>query len=164
MKSPLYRTAFALLLMTGSSAVLAAATVTYVNPARMTDVPRFGVDREFMQAELIAHLNTLSSRLPAGQNLNVEILDIDLAGDVFPRVAIPNVRVLKGRGDWPRIHMRYSIEQDGKVVGSGERRLVDTSYLTGSNRYGSDTFAHEKQLLDEWFRKDVVAAARLAPQ
>ena len=140
-----------------SACALAEATVSYVNPGKMTDVPRNGRDRESMQAALLEHFNALSARLPAGQQLKVDIVDIDLAGDVFPRVAIQHVRVMKGRADYPRIDLRYSIEQDGKVISSGERSLTDTNYLTSFNRYSSDLYAHEKQLLDDWFRKELIA-------
>jgi hypothetical protein len=149
---------FALLCLVASSSASAAATVTYVNPDKMTDVPRDKRDREKMEEDLLEHFNKLAAKLPAGQELKVEIFDIDLAGDVFPRVAIQNVRVFRGRGDFPHIHMRYRIEQDGKLISSGERELTDMAYMMGFNRYRDDLFGHEKQLLDDWFRKDVVAA------
>lgn len=150
--------ALALVLLAASASASAAATVTYVSPDKMTDVPRYKGDRESMEEELRDHINKLSAKLPAGQELKVEILDIDLAGEVFPRVAIRDVRVYKGLADWPHIYLRYSIEQDGKVLRSGERHLTDSNYLTGFNHYGSEIYAHEKQLLDDWFRKDIVPA------
>jgi hypothetical protein len=155
--------ALAVFSLMASASASAAATVTYANPDKMTDVPRDKSDRESMEAELLEHFNKLSGRLPAGQNLKVEILDIDLAGEVFPRVAIQNVRVYKGRADWPHIHLRYRIEQDGKVLSSGERRLTDSSYLMGFNRYSNEIFGHEKQLLDDWFRKDLAAVKPSPP-
>jgi hypothetical protein len=148
--------ALAVLALAASTAS-AAVTVTYANPDNMTDVPRSKVDRDSMEAALLEHFKQLAARLPAGQTLKVEILDIDLAGDVFPRVAIHDVRVMKGGADWPRIHLRYSIEQDGKVLISGERQLADMNYLMGTNRYRGESFPHEKQMLDDWFRKDVLA-------
>jgi hypothetical protein len=72
-------------------------------------------------------------------------------------VAVQNVRVFKDRGDRAEIHLRYRIEQDGKVVSSGERHLTDASYLAGASHYRNEIYAHEKQLLDDWFRKEVVA-------
>ena len=149
---------FAVLCMVASASASAAATVTYVNPDKMTDVPRDKRDREKMEEDLLEHFNKLAAKLPAGQELKVEILDIDLAGDVFPRVAIQNVRVFRGRGDFPHIHLRYRIEQDGKLISSGERELTDMAYMMGFNRYRDDLFGHEKQLLDDWFRKDVVSS------
>lgn len=135
----------------------AAATVVFLNPGNMTDVPRNDSEREGMEEDLLEHFNELSARLPKGQQLNVEVLDIDLAGDVFPRVPVHGIRVRQGRGDRPAIHLRYTVEQDGKIVSSGERRLVNSNYLGMINLYGSDLYAHEKQLLDDWFRKDLMA-------
>ena len=137
-----------------SASASATATVTYADTKQMADVPRDQADRELMEAQLIELFNTFSSKLPAGQELKIEILDIDLAGEVFPRVAIRNVRVLKGLGDPPRIHLRYQIEQAGKVLSSGERKLVNHSYQGSFNRYSNEMFSHEKQMLDDWFRKE----------
>jgi len=156
MNSRIRYAALAVLFLATSSA-WAAATVTYVNPDKMSDVPRNKGDRESMEAQLLEHFNKLAARLPAGQSLKVEILDIDLAGDVFPRVAIQDVRVMKGSADWPRIHLRFSVEQDGKVLSSGERQLSDMNYLMTSNRYKGEVLGHEKQMLDDWFRKEFPA-------
>ena len=136
----------------------AAATVTYINAEKMSDVPRFSSDRESMEMIFRDHLNELASKLPAGQELKVEFIDIDLAGDVFPRVPVRDIRVMKGQADWPRMHLRYSIEQDGKVLRSGDRELADPNYLMGSRSYNQDLYGHEKQMLDDWFRKEVMPA------
>lgn len=135
-----------------------AAKVTYVQPEKMTDVPRYPSDRESMEIAFREHLDKLSERLPAGQQLVVEFLDIDLAGDVFPRVPVQDIRVLKGRADWPRMHLRYRIEQDGAVLRSGERELADANYLMHSSRYNGELYQHEKDMLDDWFRKEILAA------
>lgn len=145
-------------LLATASGASAAATVTYLTPEKMTDVPRFSSDRESMEMIFRDHLNQLASQLPAGQELKVEFIDIDLAGDVFPRVPVRDIRVMKGRADWPRMHLRYSIEQDGKVLRSGDRELADANYLMGSRSYNQDLYGHEKQMLDDWFRKEIVPA------
>ena len=136
----------------------AAATVTYINPEKMTDVPRFASDRESMEMIFRDHITRLAAQLPEGQDLKVEFIDIDLAGDVFPRVPVRDIRVMKGQADWPRMHLRYSIEQDGKVLRSGERELSDPNYLMGSRSYNQDLYGHDKQMLDDWFRKEIMAA------
>lgn len=135
----------------------AAATVSFINPEKMTDVPRFSSDLKSMEMVLREHIDELASKLPAGQELKVEFLDIDLAGDVFPRVPVRDIRVMKGMADWPRVHLRYSIEQDGKVLRSGERELADPNYLMGSSSFRNEIYVHEKKLLDDWFRKEVLA-------
>lgn len=147
----------AMLALTASTAS-AAVTVTYVNTEKMTDVPRFETDRKSMEINFREFFEELATKLPTGQDLKVEILDIDLAGDVFPRVSIRDVRVTKGSYDFPRIHLRYSIEQDGKVLRSGERELADRNYQLSVNTYRNEMYNYEKQMLSEWFKKDVLAS------
>lgn len=146
----------AALLLLASAGAFAAATVTFVDVDKMSDVPRDAHKREDMQFVLREHFNYLSGQLPAGQVLKVDVLDIDLAGDEFPRVAVQDIRVLKGQADWPRMHLRYRIEQDGNVLASGDSQLSDPGYLMGVNRYGQDAYSYEKQMLDDWFRKEVL--------
>jgi hypothetical protein len=152
------RAAMAVVSLIVSSSALAAATVSFINPEKMTDVPRFDSDLRSMETVLREHLNELAARLPAGQELKVEFLDIDLAGDVFPRVPVRDIRVMKGRADWPRMHLRYSVEQDGKVLRSGDREVADPNYLMSPGFYDKELYGHEKKLLDDWFRKEVLAA------
>lgn len=138
----------------GSAHASAALTLNFADTKNMTDVPRYQADREIMEEQFRELFDTLSSRLPAGQQLKVDIIDVDLAGEVFPRVAIQNVRVMNGRTDPPRIELRYSIEQDGKVLGSGERKLVNYGYQHGFNSDSDEVFSHEKQLIKDWFHKE----------
>ena len=154
----LIRPAAIAMLALAASTASAAVTVTYANTEKMTDVPRFETDRKSMEINLREFFEELATKLPAGQDLKVEILDIDLAGDVFPRVPIRDVRVTKGSYDFPRIHLRYSIEQDGKVLRSGDRELADRNYQLNVNSYRNEMYNYEKQMLSEWFKKDVLAS------
>jgi hypothetical protein len=156
MKKLLRHTGVALALLATGACASAAVTVTYVNTEKMTDVPRFAGDRESMEWIFKEHLEKLGKDLPAGQDLKVEFLDIDLAGDVFPRVPIQDVRVMKGRADWPRMTLRYSLEQNGQVLRSGEEKLANPNYQMGINMYKTDLYGYERQMLEDWFRKDVL--------
>jgi len=147
--------AAAVMLLVSASA-FATANVTFVGLDKMTDVPHDFHKREDMQFALREHFNRLSEQLPAGQMLKVDVLDIDLAGEEFPRVSVQEIRVLKGQADWPRMHLRYSIEQDGRPVASGDSEIADPGYLMGSNRYSQEAYGYEKQMLDDWFRKEVL--------
>jgi len=146
----------AAVLLSAASGALASATVRFVDIDKMSDMPRNAHDRDSMEFVFREHLNYLSKQLPAGQVLTVDFLDIDLAGEEFPHVALQDIRILKGRADWPRMHLRYSVEQDGKVVSSGESRLSDPGYMMGASHYGSEAYSYEKQMLDGWFRKEVL--------
>ncbi len=160
MKTFIRMVGMAVLLLAASSLASAGARVTYVATEKMTDVPRFSSDRESMEIHFRETIEKLAEKLPAGQQLNVEFLDIDLAGDQFPRVAVQDVRVLKGRADWPRMHLRYTLEENGQVIKSGEPKLSDPNYLMSSNLYNNEQYSHEKQMLEDWFRKDLLGKSR----
>lgn len=99
------------------------------------------------------HLQFLGDRyLPPEHVLKVEILDIDLAGRFEPgRSFAADVRVM-GEANWPRIRLRYSVEDGGRVVARGEDTIRDLNYLDhrqGTVAYGE--LRYEKAMLDEWF-------------
>jgi uncharacterized lipoprotein YbaY len=152
----LHKAAAVAVLLAASASAFAGATVSFVNIADMTDVPRHPKDRESMEYIFREHLNHLSERLPAGQELKVEFLDIDLAGDEFPRVPVRDIRVIKSQTDRMGMHFRYSIEQNGQVIRSGEAKLYDAAYTLNANHYDRDLYGFEKQMLDDWFRKDML--------
>lgn len=158
MQTTALKAAAAIIFAAATASAAAEANVTYVKTAEMTDVPRHYKDLETMEYTFTEFLKQLSEKLPAGQVLKVEFLDIDLAGDVFPRVPVRDIRVTKGQADWPRIHLRYSIEQDGKIISSGEKKLADPNYQMSFNRYNQELYAYEKQMLDNWFRKEILPA------
>lgn len=135
----------------------AATTVTFVEPDKFADVPFSHIERERVLDDLRKHVEKLGARLPAGQDLRVEVLDVDLAGITRPTSTRPDMRILNGGADWPRLHLRYTIEQDGQVLKSGEAKLSNPNYLMGFNRYTQEMYSHEKQMLEDWWRKEVVA-------
>lgn len=151
-----YRILAAAVLALAGGAALAEVTVTYVKPEQFSDVP-YGVrEREQVMKELTAHFDHMGKQLPAGQTLKVEVLDVDLAGWVYPRRWGPDdIRVLRGGADWPHMHLRYTLEQDGKVLRSGDRELANMAYQQRMNRYPSDdALRYEKQMLDDWFTQE----------
>ncbi|MFB9245767.1 DUF3016 domain-containing protein [Massilia antarctica] len=149
--------ALAAVLALPASAATAAATVTYVEPDRFTDVPFAPWERERVLKELTAHVEKLAASLPPGQELKVEVLDLDLAGQVKPNFrGGQDVRVMNGGADWPHIHLRYSIAEGDKVIKSGEEKLSNMQYLNRMNQYGNnELLRYEKQMLDDWFKQFV---------
>ncbi len=136
-------------------AAFASATVTFVNPDQFIDVPFSLHERETALRTLEMHFGRLATRLPAGQDLKVEVTDVDLAGTEQPGRFGREIRVLKGMADWPRINFKYSVESQGKVVKSGTAEVKDMSYLQRANRYPSDeSLRYEKRMLDDWFKSE----------
>lgn len=147
----------AAVLLAAAASASAGATVTFVQPENFTDVPFSTWDRERVLKDLQQHFDKLAARLPAGQQLNVEVTDIDLAGETWPaRFHGQDIRVMKGGADWPRISLRYSITQAGQVIKSGQENLADMAYQYNMSRYGGDdALRYEKRMLDDWFRERV---------
>ncbi|MFM9437800.1 Ni/Co efflux regulator RcnB [Janthinobacterium sp. CG_23.3] len=156
------RTMLAACALALSGGAWAAVSVSYTQPEKFSDLPFSIAERERILKELSAHFLILGKRLPAGQNLNVEVRDIDLAGreERTGRTA-DEIRVLRGGADWPRISLRYTLESNGQVLDSGEAKLSDMAYMDKLNRYASgDRLRYEKRMIDDWFAKQFKAAPR----
>lgn len=110
---------------------------------------------------LAEHLQALGSKnLPADQKLEITIRDIDLAGDMRPRFRTgQDVRIIRGRADWPRVDLSYVLRSGDKVLSQGSESIADMNYtMNQSYSAGSqDAFFYEKRMLTKWFRE------RLAP-
>ena len=147
----LVATAAVLALEAGSAG--AAVTVTFPKSEGYMDMPFSASDKDRVLKDLQSHFDKLGAKLPPGQDLTVEVLDIDLAGRIEPHFRFGNdVRILKGRADWPVIQLRYRIESQGKVLHSGDARVDDKSYLDRFNRYSAnESLRYEKRMLDDWF-------------
>ena len=140
----------------------AAVEVRYDKPEQFSDVSFDPRKREEALTQLARHFEKLGRSLPVGQHLTINVTDVDLAGREDPRLrGINDIRILNGGVDWPRMTLHYVLEQDGKVLRSGDARLSDMSYLNRLNRYSSsEPLRYEKLMMDEWFDKtfDISAA------
>ena len=152
--STMAKTWLAALALAAGSSAWAGVQVTFDNPDDYSDVPFSSRDREQVLAGLANHFTWLGKSLPPGQDLRIEITDVDLAGREDPaRRGAFDVRVMTGRADWPRLRLRYTLEQHGKVIASGNAYLSDMSYLQHINRYSSnDALRYEKRMIDDWFK------------
>lgn len=161
------RRTFTLVSLTGLLTAAAAASagtveVKFINPDKFTDARDDALRREDVMKTLEARLKQLGEKkLPASQTLQVDVLDVDLAGDAFPRATLRETRVLRGRADWPRLHLRYTLREGDKVIKTGDEHLADMNYLMSSLRVSQDgPLPYEKRMLDRWFDERIVAVAR----
>jgi len=157
MTSIMQKMALAGLFALAAGSAGAGVTVTYVEPDRFSDVPFPTWEREDTLKELTEHFTKLGNSLPPGQDLRVEVLDVDLAGRAIPNARMGrDIRVLRGQADWPRMTLRFSLEQNGQVLKSGEAQLSDMNYLAHTTRYfDSEPLRYEKQMIDDWFEKTI---------
>jgi hypothetical protein len=135
----------------------AAVQVSFDNPDRYTDAETrrvaSGPDLQPTLQGVEGQFKTLSDRyLGPDQVLKVEVLDIDLAGRYEPwRPFSPDVRVMRAV-DWPRIKLRYSLENKAGVLASGDETLRDMDYLRHVNvNYAADPLRYEKAMISKWF-------------
>lgn len=146
-----------------TAAISGTATVSVGDPARHTDAG-IHLSQEGENLRLLArHIEALAQhRLPAGHHLQVELLDVDLAGRMqMSRRDGAWVRLVDS-ADFPRIQLRYTLSVNGQAVRSGEERLAELSPM---RLPGPDTpLQYEKRLLNRWFHSQfgpqAVAATR----
>lgn len=133
--------------------------VSFVEPERFTDIGWRPADRERNLEVLARRLRDKAERLPDGQTLKVEVLDVDLAGAEFVLMRNPEIRVLKGRADWPRMQLRYTLSAQGRTLRSGQEQVQDMAYMERSAGLPhTDALAYDLRLLDEWFERRVIRA------
>lgn len=135
--------------------------VSFVKPETYADIGRNVVDRERHLEILARHLRTLGDKLPDGQTLKIEVLDIDLAGEEKLTRHLSDVRVLRGRADWPRMALRYTLSAGGQTLKSGDEKLADMGYLMHSLHAGrGDALAYDLRMVDDWFGARFVVATK----
>jgi Protein of unknown function (DUF3016) len=152
------------------AAVLAAAAapaaaaglveVRFVQPEKFADIGRGAYDRERHLEILARHFKALGEQLPDGQTLTIDVLDVDLAGELKPMRRFGDIRVLNGGVDWPRMSLRWSLAADGRVLGAGEEQLADVGYLGVSSRLEQgQMMAYDVRMVQDWFRQRFAPAA-----
>ena len=98
-----------------------------------------------------------NAQLPPGQQLDVTIDDIKLAGDFEPWHG-PNAQDIRFMKDIypPRIELHYRlIGADGKTVRESQAKLRDLSYLH-ENVMPTDTdpLRYDKHMIDTWIKTE----------
>ena len=93
--------------------------------------------------------------LAPGQDMKIEVKDIDLAGDPRPLGGrMDMIRVIKPLYR-PAMKFSYAITQDGKTVREGTADLQDMGFMDHFNRYfRDDPLYYEKPMLDKWFEAE----------
>ena len=136
-----------------------AVSVRFVAPERYTDAGnRFGSGPALRATlgEIERILRDLGRRsLSADEALRIEVLDIDLAGQMLPSPGTGLfVRVVSDVTP-PRFRLRTVLTQRGRTVLSAEEAVSDITFLMRA-RPGQGGFAYERDLLRDWFQARIV--------
>ena len=139
-------------------------SVRWEDPAQFTEI-RYSHNRwEARQGNWVEQLATYlreraEKRLPQGEQLDVNIVDIRRAGNYEPwHTAFNDVRVLRDIYP-PRMTLTFKrIAADGRVIAEGERKLSDMGFLMSGNAVGShDPLRYEKHMIDRWLARELAA-------
>lgn len=134
--------------------------VRYRDPQHFTEAKRsVGMHRSDADAylkPLQAYIVQRASRILApGQRLDIEVTDVDRAGEYEPwrGPRFDDVRIIKDMYP-PRIDLDFTLYgADGKVLRKGSRKLRDLAFLSDSSATDQDPLRYEKSLIDLWLRK-----------
>jgi hypothetical protein len=145
-------------LLLAAAGATAGVSVNYIHPEGFVDLPFVPYERERVLEAMTLHFTELGKQLPAGEQLKVEVLDIDLAGSLEHGMRGNDIRILKGAADWPRLRLRYTLEANGQLLRSAEDSLSDMDYMRRHNRYDrGDLLRYEKSMIDDWFKRAIIA-------
>lgn len=95
-------------------------------------------------------------RLPPGERLDMDITDIQRAGNYEPWLGIPmnSVRVLREIYP-PRMRFTFRrMDGNGQVIAEGERTLTDPMFLGNGNTDDNDPLRFEKRMIDRWLARE----------
>jgi hypothetical protein len=151
-----------LMLLAVAAAAHAGGTVnvTFVEPDKFYDSGTTQFDKPTNLKVIEQFLQDLGKRyLPDGQVLDIEVLNVDLAGYVRPtRRSATELRIVRGKADWPSFELRYALSSGGQSLKRGEERVADLNYTGHIASYGTrDPLRYEKQMLDGWFKERFTA-------
>jgi hypothetical protein len=157
MSSVIGKAALAAVLALGAGAASAGVTVNFLAPEKFSDLPVDRVEREEVLRDLVDYLDKLGRQLPAGQDLTVEIIDIDLVGRSYPSHSVREFRLAKNSAEWPSISLRYTISANGQVLRSGAEQIKDMGFASRRNVRPEDgNLRYEKRMINEWFEKTIL--------
>ena len=138
-------------------------TVDFLDTANYTDAypsgRRTGTDRELqhtLDTLRQAIIDAGSKTLADGDELRMEVLDVNLAGEYNPPMGGPanQVRVMRNV-DWPSLKVRYTLKRGGRET-QGDAVISDMSYLMGASMCpGGQALCYERRMVERWFRKEL---------
>lgn len=150
-----------------AAAPKAKVTVELVNPEKFTDVRdafQPSDKGQVANATIVRDyiVQKAATYVPDGYTLDVVLTNIDLAGDFEPwgQPGAEDVRIVKDIYP-PRIDLSFKLlDSAGHVVKEGTRELRDLNFMMKIDVRRSDTFRHEKSLIDDWLSRDLKPAKK----
>lgn len=150
-------------LLTVGTAQAGEVSVQWQQPEKFTDIRPANDTRKAYRERILKSFDSffaeLADKLPEGYKWEVTVTDLDLAGDVdyFAGGAGNPLRVVKDIYS-PAIKFSYVIrDKYGEEVASAEEKLRDMAFMQTLNSVNnSDELRYERQMLEDWFSKELL--------
>ncbi len=134
--------------------------VQFIEPGKFTDAyprGRSGPERELnatLEALRKVIVDSGNKALKPGDELKMEVLDVNLAGDFPPTQSLSNeVRIMRDVA-WPSMKVRYALKRGGKES-KGEAMISDMAYLQSGSLCSGEALCYERRMVERWFRKEL---------
>jgi len=146
----------------------ARVQVTWAPTATLSEVKDNQMQNGWLRPEdwmrtLGDYLRTRADRLlPAGQQLQVTVDDIKLAGSFEPWHG-PNLQDVRFMKDLypPRLDLHYKlIASDGTTIRESGSKLLDMNYLQRAVPFANDPLRYDKRLIDDWLNREFRSSKR----
>ncbi len=137
-------------------------SVAWADPATFAELrfsrDRYDAARGTWLTDLAQYMRKRAeAQLPAGERLELTIVDVDRAGDYEPwhGIQYDDTRIVRDIYP-PRMTVQYKrYDASGAVVAESERKLSDPAFLIGSTPINeSDPLRYEKRMIDSWLRRE----------
>jgi hypothetical protein len=159
--------------LAGPAAYAAEVEVNWDKPEKFTDIRPANESRHKYRERVMKHFAgffaDMAQKLPEGYSWKVTVTDIDLAGEIDPFAggAGQELRVVKDIYS-PAIKFSHVLQDKyGEQILNQQEQLRDMSFMNSLRSYHSnEEFNYEKQMLLQWFSRDVlpkVEAAQATP-
>lgn len=147
------------------SALAGTAEVSWKDVDSYTDIrPADGLRDRYQQKvmdQLTEHFQSLMTKLPEDQKLEVTVTDVDLTGRLEPtfgRSSSNYVRIVR-EIDFPRMEFDYRlVNNSGEVLKEGQANVKNMSFNYGglASRVHRNDLYFEEEMLTRWFEDTIV--------
>lgn len=144
----------------GNDTEISNVEITWEDPKSYTDVRPSNESRvrfrNRVMRELGEYFEELAESLPEGQQLSINVTNVDLAGHVWPTFGggAVDMRVIR-EIDIPRMSFSYSLTENNEVIKTADVSLKDMAFMNrGSTIRNSDLLRYEKVMLKRWFDRE----------
>ncbi|MGO4222330.1 DUF3016 domain-containing protein [Lysobacter sp. TAF61] len=137
--------------------------VRWEDPSTFSDIRysgnRYEAKRGNWVEQLAEHLReSAEKRLPPGERLDVDIVDIRRAGmyEGWHGPDLDDTRIIRDIYP-PRMTLTFRrTGADGQVLAEGERKLSDSGFMMGASPVqANDYLRFEKSMIDRWLQREI---------